>query len=384
LIVVRAGSITSAAGIGGPRWIVIRGGVIEAIDEGLTDVDAQVIEADELVVGAGLIDIHTHGINGAQAIDGDRSSIARMAEAYARHGVTGFLATIGGSTRTTEAGIVAVTEYLSSPPDDRSGARCLGIHLEGPFINPRRPGAFVPASILAPNVELLRRYARLAAGSIRRMTLAPEMPGMDVLLEVARQLGIVCSAGHSEASAAEMQMAIAAGVNSVTHTFNAMPQLHHRGPGLVGTALTDQNVVAELVPDGVHVDPLVMRLLACARGWAGVALVTDSIAAAGLPDGAYTFEEQRITVQGGEARLTDGTLAGSTLTLDEGVRRFSQAAGMPWHEAHASASLVPARVLGLAHEVGEVAIGNVADLVAFDSQRRVVWTMVGGDVVYRA
>lgn len=387
MIVVRAGGIVSAAGIGEPRSIVIREGVIAAIDQGVAGVDVDfdvvVIEADDLVVGAGLIDIHTHGISGEQAIDGTSSAIARMAEAYARHGVTGFLATIGGSTASTEAGIAAVAAYLGSTADQRSGARCLGIHLEGPFINPRRPGAFVPRSILAPNVELLRRYDRLAAGWIRRVTLAPELPGMDLLLAAAGRLGIGCSAGHSEASAAEMRVAIAAGVNSVTHTFNAMPQLHHRDPGLLGTALTDERLIAEVVPDGVHVDPLAMRLLARARGWAGVALVTDSIAAACLPDGRYTFEEQPITVQRGEARLADGTLAGSTLTLDEGVRRFSGGAGVPWHEAHASASVVPARLLGLANHLGEVAVGNAADLVAFDAERRVVWTMVAGHVVHR-
>jgi N-acetylglucosamine-6-phosphate deacetylase len=170
----------------------------------------------------------------------------------------------------------------------------------------------------------------------------------------------------------------------VTHTFNAMPQLHHRDIGIVGSALTDERLIAELIPDGVHVHGNAMRLLARARGWNGVALVTDSIGATGLPDGAYDFEEQHVVVHGGEARLADGILAGSTLTLDEGVRRFSKLADLPWHEAHASASLVPSRLLGAGRHAGEIAVTYDADLVAFDAERHVRWTMVGGDVVFRA
>lgn len=386
MIIVRAGGIVSAEGISGPRSIAIRDGVIVAIDEGHRPGGAgdTVINATDEVIAAGLIDVHTHGIAGAQAIDGLPDSIARMAQAYARHGVTGFLATIGGSTAAIEAGISGVAAFLAGSASEPAGARCLGIHLEGPFISPARPGAFVPATILAPDPVLLRRFHELAGGLIRRLTLAPELPGMDVVLSLARQLGIRPSAGHSEATADEMEVAIANGVDSVTHTFNAMPGLHHREPGLVGTALTDDRVIAELVPDGVHVSRTVMRLLARSRGWEGIALVTDSIGAAGLPDGAYDLEEQRIIVRGAEARLADGTLAGSTLTLDDGVRRFAAATGLDWHQAHASASLVPSRLLGLASRMGRVAVGHDADLAAFDAGRRVAWTMVGGVVLARA
>lgn len=372
-----------AEGISGPSRIVVDAGIIESVEPGSGPTGPDDIVAPDLVIGAGMIDIHTHGIAGAQTIDGRREAIATIARAFARHGVTGFLATIGGAPATTEAAIRAVVEFIeAAPPPD--GARCLGIHLEGPFINPARPGAFVPETIRAPDLVVLDRLIQLGGGHLRRITLAPEVAGMERLIDAAKASGITCSAGHSDATVDEATRAVDRGVTSVTHLYNAMRALHHREPGLVGAALIDDRVTVELIPDGVHVSPVAMRLVARAKGWQRIALITDSIAAAGLDDGSYAFEEQQITVRGGEARLTDGTLAGSTLTLDDGVRRYAAATGVPWHEAHASASLTPASLLGLEGRHGRVAAGMAADLVAFDAAHHVGWTMIAGEIVARA
>ncbi len=378
--VVHVGGIVSADGISGPASIHLDGGAIQTIEPPTSSLATGDIDARDLVIGPGMIDIHTHGISGSQSIDGRRDSLVSMAQAYARGGVTGFLATIGGAALTTDAAIRAVVDFIEGP-DAQSGSRCLGIHLEGPFINPARPGAFVPSTILAPDLIRLEQLMTLARGHLRRITLAPELPGIEPLIDAAVAHGVTCSAGHSEATFDEATRAVDRGVTSVTHLFNAMPSLHHRAPGLVGVALTDERVIVEMIPDGVHVIPIVMRLVARAKGWQGIALVTDSIGAAGLPDGTYAFEEQTICVQGGEARLADGTLAGSTATLNEGVRTFAATVGIPWHEAQASASLTPARLLNLDHTRGRIAAGMTADLVAFDAVRAVRWTMVAGRMI---
>ena len=381
---VRAGGIATAEGIGGPAVILIADGVIEAVIEG-DEVRAgdAIVDASDAVVAAGMVDVHTHGAAGAQFIDGSAEDIARAAELYALHGVTAFLATVGGSDRSIRAGISAAVAYIEGNRPEHA-ARCLGIHLEGPFISPDWPGAFVPSTIVAPDASLLSRYADLARGHLRRITLAPEVPGMRAVIEEAVRRGIGCSAGHSGATDADMDAAVATGVTSVTHLFNAMRPLHHRHPGIVGATLNDDRLVAEVIADGVHVAPAVLKLVWKAKGWAGIALVSDSIGAAGLPDGRYELEEQSILVEDGEARLHDGSLAGSTLTLDEAVRRFAGASGIPWHEAHASASRVPAQLAGAADRLGSIAPGMLADLVAFGHAGRVLWTMIGGAVVHRA
>ena len=379
---VIARGVASPDGIGDAVTVLVEDGAIEAILPGRPPVEAEQIVGDGTdVVAPGLIDIHTHGGEGVQAIDGDPAALTRLAAFYARHGVTGFLGTIGGRRADIESGLRGLTALIAgqSPP---TGAACLGIHLEGPFISPERPGAFRPDSIVPPDAALFEHYAELAGGSLALVTLAPELDGQRDVIAAARARGVLCSAGHSTASEIEMAEAIDRGVTSLTHMFNAMPALHHREPGIVGVGLTEPRLTAELIGDGVHVHPTVVRLLLEAKGWAGVALITDSIAAAGLPDGRSHYEGQDVIVANGEARLADGTLAGSTLTLDVAVDNVARFTGIPWVEALASASLVPARLLGLDDRKGRVAVGYDADLVGFDADRGVRWTMVGGTVVH--
>jgi len=379
---VRAAGIASPAGISGPSTVLVDDGLITAIVEGHPTVgDRKVVGDGRDVVAAGLIDIHTHGATGVQAIDGDPDGLTRLAAFYASHGVTGFLGTVGGSRAHIEDGIAALTDLVRRGAED-DGSQCLGVHLEGPFISRCCPGAFRLDSIVRPDLATFEHFLSIANGALRLMTVAPEADGQHDVIRAALANGIVCSAGHSCATDKQMLEAIELGVTSLTHMFNAMPTLHHRQPGIVGVGLTDRRLTAELIADGVHVHPTVVRLLALAKGWEGIALITDSIAAAGLADGTYDFEEQQIVVLHGEARLTDGTLAGSTLTLDRAVDNFAVFADVPWHHALASASLVPARLLGIADRKGSIEVGFDADLVGFDAERNVNWTLVGGRVVF--
>lgn len=328
------------------------------------------------VVVPGLLDIHTHGGAGVQVIDGAEADLDRLALFYARHGVTGFLATVGGSREHILDGIAAVRARLAAGPS--RGAQILGVHVEGPFISRAALGAFRPDSVRAPDPAFLRTMLAAAGGHLRLITLAPEESAD--LVPIALRNGVVCSAGHSVASAEQVSRAVDSGVRSVTHLFNAMAAFHHREPGLVGVALTDDRLVCELIADGVHVSPTAVKLAAQAKGVDRIALVSDSIAATGLPDGEYELEEVRVTVSDGEVRLADGTLAGSTLTLDRAVANLARWADLPFTDAVRAATTTPADLLGLADRCGTVALGRRADLAAFDADHQLTWTMVAGEV----
>lgn len=365
-----------------PRQVHIHlaDGLITRIDQHPSDVDPPTDRPVSTVI-PGLIDIHTHGAAGVQFIDARPGDMQRLCKFYAAHGVTAFLATIGGSHQHIEAGIRAVRDHIAS--DTEPAALCLGIHLEGPFLNAAQPGAFRPETIVPPNVNLLNHYADLAGNALKMMTLAPEVEGAEAVIKAARIRNIRCAAGHSSADARQMKEGIEAGVTSVTHMFNAMTPMHHRNPGIQGIAMTDSRLIAEVIADGVHVDPISLRVLTLTKGVDGIALVTDSIGATGLPDGNYNFEEQEVFVNGGAARLTDGTLAGSTLTMENAVNNFSKYANIPWKHAVRAATQVPAKFMSLSDSKGHISPGMDADLVSINIDGTVDWTIVGGTMVYK-
>jgi N-acetylglucosamine-6-phosphate deacetylase len=319
---------------------------------------------------------HPPGGPVALVTPGADADLERLALFYARHGVTGFLATVGGSREHILDGIAAVRAHLAGGPF--RGARILGVHVEGPFISPCALGAFRPESVQAPDPQFLREMLTAADGHLRLMTVAPE-DSLDVIA-LAVENGVVCSAGHSVASAEQTTRAVDAGVRSVSHLFNGMAAFHHREPGLLGVALTDDRLVCELIADGVHVHPTAVRLAVRAKGVDRIALISDSIAATGLPDGEYELEEVRVTVTGDEVRLADGTLAGSTLTLDRAVSNLARWADLPLTDAVRAATTTPARLLGLEAKHGTIAVGRSADFAAFDGEHRLLWTMVAGEV----
>lgn len=323
----------------------------------------------------GYIDVHVHGGGGAQCNTIDVEEIEAVARFHARHGTTALLATTVAAPTEELAGALAAIAQCQAPT-------LLGAHLEGPFLSRERPGAMDPARFLEPDKAALERLLESGGAAVRAMTIAPELPGALELIELLAANGVVASVGHTNATDAEVRAAVDAGATAATHVFNAMPPLHHRDPGAVGAVLDLNAVSCELICDGIHVDPVAMRLLYHAKGAPGVRLVTDAMAAAGMPDGEYRLGGRPVSVSGGRAVLKGGgSIAGSTLTMETAVQNAVRFLGISVEEAVMMASTNSARLLGLQARKGQLASGLDADLVVLDELLAVTATMVAGEWV---
>jgi N-acetylglucosamine-6-phosphate deacetylase len=340
------------------------------------------LDASGCLVLPGFVDVHVHGAAGHDTMDltmdAGVDGLRPMAQFYARHGVTSFLATT--MTASAEATLAAVRGVAAAMGKTNGGARPLGIHLEGPFLSPRFPGAQRADHIRPPDLAEFRRLVE--AGPVRMITLAPEQPGAPELIAEARRRGIVVVMGHTAATYEQAEEGVNLGVSQATHTYNAMTGLHHRQPGTLGAVLSDDRVFAQLIADNIHVHPAAMKVLARCKGAQRTVLITDAMRAAGLAPGVYDLGGQRVTVRNGQCRLDDGTLAGSVLTMERALANFVQASGWSLAEAWAASSRTPAASIGLDGELGSIAPGYRADLVLFDNELEVVATLVGGKVVY--
>ena len=334
----------------------------------------EVLELGGRWLAPGLIDTHVHGGAGAQCNTPDPDEVDAVAAFHALHGTTALLATTAAAPLDElEASLAAIA---------RSGPIVIGAHLEGPFLSAEWPGAMDPSAFADPDPDAVARLLEAGAGTVAMMTLAPELPGALELIGALTGSGAVASLGHTDASYEQAEAAVAAGARSVTHLFNAMRPLHHRDPGAIGAALDLPQVGCELICDGVHVDPVVLRLAHRIKSSARVRLVTDAIAAAGMPDGRYRLGAAAVDVSGGIARVPSGeSLAGSTLTMDAAVRHAVEYLHVPVPEALAMASANPARMLGIDHRKGAIAAGLDADLVILDDELRCHATMLAGEWV---
>jgi N-acetylglucosamine-6-phosphate deacetylase len=359
--------------------VVIDGATIAEVIEGPARYRATHVHEGGTIV-PGLIDVHVHGIAGADVMDGSAESIARMARAFAPHCGTGFLAsTVTGGLAQTRTAIESALSIMRSPVD---GAAVLGIHLEGPFLNRRFKGMQHEDYLLAPDVAVASDLLDAARGAVRRISLAPELPGAEALIDLAMRRGIGVSIAHTGATYDQAIDAMRRGARHVTHCFNAMTGIHHREPGVAGAALTEDDLWVELIADGIHIHPAVMRLLITTKGPERVMLVTDSMSAADMPDGVYEFGGHEVRVIDGVARMADGTLASSTLTMDAAVRNVISMCGVSLVDAVVMASTTPAEAIGLGDRKGRLAPGYDADVALLDADLNPIGTWVGGRRVF--
>ncbi len=362
--------------------VLIDGGRIIAVDAARSlpcPAGAETLDASGLLLAPGFIEMQFNGGFGADFTD-DPTAIWRVAEGLPRYGVTGFLPTI--ITSPAEKVALGQRVVTAGRPAGFRGALPLGLHVEGPFLNPKKKGAHNPAYLRPPSLEAAAAWAPEAG--VRLVSLAPELPGS---LEVVRSLadrGVLVSAAHSMATYDEASAGFDAGIRYGTHLFNAMPALGHRDPGLPGALLADERITVGLIADGIHSHPAIVKLVWQILGPGRLNLVTDAMAALGMAPGVHLLGDFEVTVDGTSARLADGTLAGSVLSLDQALRNLIAFTGCSLSEALATVTTTPARLLGLAHERGRIAPGYVADLVLLTPDLHVQTTVVAGEVAYSA
>jgi N-acetylglucosamine-6-phosphate deacetylase len=332
----------------------------------------------------GMIDLHIHGVGGVDIMDATVGVLETMAMMLPREGTTSFLATTLTQSQTSiEAALMYVSDFLRHR-SVQGRAECLGIHLEGPFISLKKRGAQPAAYVIPPDVELCQRWQELAQHQIKLVTLAPEVAGGLELIHHLRQTGVIASIGHSDASYAQCLAAIAAGASHITHLYNGMRGFHHRDPGVVGAAFLREELYVEVIADGVHSTAASLQL-----AWQQITsnrmlLVTDSIGAKGVRQGSYEWGGQTVYVTGLEARLADGTLAGSVLKMNDAGKNMRKFTGCDIRQWIEMSAVNPAKELGIFDRKGSIAVGKEADLVVIDESGDVWLTLCRGEIAFRS
>lgn len=359
--------------------LTINAGIIETLthqDEFKLD-SGRVIDAQGRFITAGFIDLHFHGAMGSDTMDADGKSLEAMSVYCARHGVTTFYPTTWSAAN---AAITAAIDCVRLNAGRVSGAKIGGIHLEGPYINPDNCGAQLREHIRNPEVSEYMPW--LESGAVSIVTCAPEIEGCETFIKDALRCGARVAIGHSSASFEQVKTAADWGVTQATHLFNGMGGLHHRDPGTAGGVLDDERLLAQVICDGVHLHPAVLRLILKTKTHSRIALITDSIRGAGLADGEYTHDGQRILVTDGIASDDAGRLSGSTLPMEQALRNMITHTGCDLQDALAMVTTVPSHEMGLSGHRGLLAPGYDADLVLFDEYLDIKMTIVNGSVVY--
>jgi len=365
-----------------PELIAVEGGTITFVgrsEEFHCSGDYTVYDFGTAYVCPGFVDLHVHGSGGADVMDGTPEALHTIAEALARGGTTSFLA----ATMSAPKGSIedALNNVADATRQISGGARILGAHLEGPFLNREKRGAQKEECLRPLDTNEFEAYLNAAKGTLKMITLAPELPGAIDLIKYAKARGLVVSMGHTAASFDQVREACRAGLSHVTHMFNAMSSMHHRDPGAVGAALGLDELVVDIIPDGYHIHPEIIKIAVQAKGVDNVCAITDCIRAGCMDDGEYGLGGQRVHVRAGTACLQDGTLAGSTLSMSRAVKMLVETVGLSIGEAVKMAATNPARILGFGSK-GRLRPAMDADITVVDRNFGVLMTMVGGQVVY--
>jgi len=340
--------------------------------------DAYSIDARNLYVSPGFIDTQVNGGAGYSFLDNTEEAFERIRIFHAMYGTTSLLPTaVAFPIQETRNFLGLVKTFRKIHPN------ILGAHLNGPLVSEKKRGAMNQKYILPPTLENLKMLISGFEDTVRIITLAPEVPGIEKLIPVLKKYGIVASIGHSDATYEEARKAIDMGITHFTHFFNAMRGFHHREPGVVGAALASKSTTVGLIADGIHVHPAAIRLLVKLKGVSAICLVTDSIRATGMKDGAYESGGVRVFVKGKKAETRNGTLAGSTLTMIEAIRNFKASCEISLPQAVQAATLNPARLLKINNIKGTLDERKDADIVVFDENFRVHYTIIRGEIVYR-
>jgi N-acetylglucosamine-6-phosphate deacetylase len=356
--------------------IRIEDGKLTAIDRGL-EFAGKTLNGEGRLVVPGLIDLHIHGAGGTDLVSANRQEMDNMAATLARLGTTSFLAAAVYNPNHHEF-ISDLFSCLSF-----KGADLLGLYLEGPFINRKKRGGIPENYIKAPSLFLLQSIREQSHKNLKIMTVAPEVEGIERIIDFLRQHDIIAALGHSNADYETANHAYKNGVSHITHSFNAMTGLHHREPGPVVAAVEYSHVYAEVICDGVHIHPAIVNMIYKLFGTERIVCITDGIAGMGLPDGTWMYDGREYISKGGIARYPDGTLIGTTQSLLQLALNFKRFSGCHLQQAFDTVTLNPARVLGIDKQKGSLSVGKDADLLLLDADFSVYTTVIDGNIVYQ-
>jgi len=343
--------------------------------------NSHVVDASGKLLLPGFIDLHIQGAGGKDILDTTSDTLSIISETCTRFGVTGFLGTTIFHLATHNLHLLRTVEQAHR---ESRGAHFLGLHLEGPFIAPQKKGMINPSAICDPSTEVLKEIFSMTDGTLRMMTIAPELEGSLEIIKELKKRGIVASFGHSAATYEQTILGIEAGISHVTHMFNAMNPIHHRAPGPLPAIFESKGVSAQIISDGAHISPVIVRLAASILGEDRCVLITDGLQAMGLGDGNYVYDGRRYESREGVARYGDGTLIGTALGMNQLASRFRKFTGWSLSAIAKVASWNPAKVLGMTDRKGSISTGKDADLVLLNDDLSVWKTIVSGRIVFES
>lgn len=358
--------------------ILVEDGKVQKIGQKLPQESHRSVDLTNRTVLPGLIDSHIHGYAGHDTMDASQEALSTMSRELLKAGVTSFCPTTMTASRADILRAVSCVAHQMEQP--LCGARILGTFAEGPFISEEHRGAQPLDAILPIDFDFLEELVQVSKGTLRKMIIAPEIPQAQEACRWLKERGIVAALGHSSATYEETVRCIECGAGAAVHTFNGMKPFHHREPGITGAVLNRDELYAELIFDTIHVNPFAAQVLYRCRGKDGIALISDCMRAGGIEDGEYMLGDTKTTVKGGVARTEQGNLAGSTLKIIDGVRNAVEYLHIPLEAAVQMASENPAKELSCFDQIGSIAPGKAADLIAIDEEYQVVFAMVNGEI----